>query len=252
MINLKEKQKFMNTYISNVTMQQALDEIEIMINQDKLCYVVAINVDVVLKMEDDSELNQIVDCADMVFVDGKPLIWISQLYKKPIVEKVSGSDLVPLLCKRVSEKGYSVFILGGKDGVANKAKKNLEEIYPNINIVGTYSPKFGFENDEIELGRINKIISEKRPDVLLACLGCPKQEKFIYYNMNKYKAKVSICAGATVDFMAGNVKRAPLWMSRNGLEWFYRFLQEPKRLFKRYFIDDIKIVKLILKYRKNR
>mgnify|MGYP001021427218 FL=1 len=94
------------------------------------------------------------------------------------------------------------------------------------------------------------MISEKKPDVLIACFGCPKQEKWIYENYQKYGAKVSICAGATVDFLAGNVNRAPKWMSDHGLEWFYRFLQEPKRMFKRYFIDDVKILSLIFKYRK--
>lgn len=94
------------------------------------------------------------------------------------------------------------------------------------------------------------MISEMHPDLLIACFGCPKQEKWIYENIEKYDAKVSICAGATVDFLAGNVKRAPRWMSEHGLEWFYRFLQEPKRMFKRYFVDDIKIVKLIFKYAK--
>ena len=94
------------------------------------------------------------------------------------------------------------------------------------------------------------MISEKRPDLLIACFGCPKQEKWIYENYQKYDAKDSICAGATVDFLAGNVNRAPKWMSEHGLEWFYRFLQEPKRMFKRYFIDDVKILSLIFKYKK--
>ena len=94
------------------------------------------------------------------------------------------------------------------------------------------------------------MISEVKPDLLITCFGCPKQEKFIYENIKNYDAKVSICAGATVDFLAGNVKRAPRWMSNHGLEWLYRFFQEPKRLFKRYFIDDVKIAKLIWKYRK--
>ena len=93
------------------------------------------------------------------------------------------------------------------------------------------------------------MISLAKPDLLFVCFGCPKQEKWVYDNYKKYDAKVSICAGATVDFLAGNVKRAPKWMSNIGLEWFYRFLQEPKRLFKRYFIDDMKIIKLIFKYK---
>ena len=85
--------------------------------------------------------------------------------------------------------------------------------------------------------------------LLIACFGCPKQEKWIYENIDKYDAKVTICAGATVDFLAGNVKRAPRWMSDHGLEWFYRLLQEPKRMFKRYLIDDVKILRLVRKYK---
>ncbi len=92
------------------------------------------------------------------------------------------------------------------------------------------------------------MISDVHPDLLIACLGCPKQEKWIYENIAEYDAKVSVCAGATVDFLAGNVKRAPKWMSEHGFEWFYRFLQEPKRMFKRYFIDDFGIIRLVFKY----
>jgi N-acetylglucosaminyldiphosphoundecaprenol N-acetyl-beta-D-mannosaminyltransferase len=243
-----EKMKFLNTYVSNVTMDETIAEIEKYIKEDKKRYIVAINVDVVVKIENDKELQEATNKADMVLADGKPLIWISKYYKRPIKEKISGSDLVPLLCKRAAEKRYSIYILGGADGIAEQAKKNLEEQYPAIRIVGTYAPPFGFEKDQAELDKINQMISEKTPDLLIACFGCPKQEKFIYRNIDKYDAKVSVCAGATVDFLAGNVKRAPKWMSEHGLEWFYRFLKEPKRMFKRYFVDDLKILKLMRKY----
>lgn len=243
------KQKFLNTYISNLTMNEAINTIEKMIKKKKKSYIVAINVDVIIKIENDEYLKKITDNADMVLVDGKPLIWIGKKNKIKIKEKISGSDLVPNLCNLSNEKGYSIFILGGKEGIANKAKEELEKQYHNINIVGTYSPPFGFEKDENELNRINSMINEVQPDLLFVCFGCPKQEKWIYENITKYNATVSICAGATVDFLAGNVKRAPKWMSNHGLEWFYRFLQEPKRLFKRYFIDDIKILKLMKKYK---
>lgn len=243
------KQKFLNTYVNNITMDETLNEIENMILTNKKSYIVAINVDVVMKIENDKYLKKITDNADIVLVDGKPLIWISKLKKEPIKEKISGSDLVPKVCELAANKKYSIFIIGGKDGIANEAKKKLEKQYSNINIVGTYAPPIGFEKDEKELDKINNMISKVKPDILIACFGCPKQEKWIYENINKYDAKVSICAGATVDFLAGNVKRAPKWMSNCGLEWFYRFLQEPKRLFKRYFIDDVKIIKLIFKYK---
>ena len=249
MENKIKKQKFLNTYINNITMKEAIDEVDKMIINKEKGYVVGINVDVVMKMEEDLLLREISDKANLTIVDGKPLIWISKLQKKPIVEKISGSDLVPNLCELANDKGYSIFIIGGKSGVADQAKIKLEEKYKRIKIVGTYSPPIGFENNEKELDTINQMINKAKPDLLFACLGCPKQEKWIYNNIEKYNAKVSICAGATVDFLAGNIKRAPKWISNIGLEWFYRFLQEPKRLFKRYFIDDIKIIKLMKKYK---
>lgn len=244
-----EKQALLNTFINNVTMSETVEAIEQMIAADKKSYVVAINVDVVMKIEADPYLKKIVDDADMVLVDGKPLVWISKLHGRPLKEKVSGSDLVPLLCEVAAKNGYKVFIIGGKEGSAERAKQRLEEKLPDIKIVGTYAPPFGFEKDDAELERINHMISQAHPDLLITCFGCPKQEKWIYENIEKYDAKVSICAGATVDFLAGNVTRAPRWMSEHGLEWFYRFLQEPKRMFRRYFVDDIKIVQLIHKYK---
>lgn len=243
-----KKQPLLNTYVNNLNMDEAIQSIEQMIEIGKKSYIIAINVDVVVKMETDSYLKEITDCADVVLVDGQPLVWISKLYKKSIKEKISGSDLVPILCERSLKKGYSIFIIGGKEGVAEQAKQKLENSLPGININGVYSPPFGFEKDINEMEKINNIISEAQPDILLACFGCPKQEKWIYENYQKYEAKVSICAGATVDFLAGNVKRAPKWMRNCGLEWFFRFLQEPKRMFKRYFIRDMKIFSIIIKY----
>ncbi len=247
-----KKQPLLNTYVNNLDMQETILLISRMIEEKKKSFVVAVNVDVIMKIESDNILKRIVDNADIVIVDGKPLVWISKFYKKQVKEKISGSDLVPELCSKAAEKGYSIYIIGGAEGVAEKARVNLEKWYPGINIVGTYAPPYGFETDKNELEKINLKISEKHPDLLISCFGCPKQEKFIYNNYYKYNATVSICAGATVDFISGNVKRAPKWMSDIGLEWFYRFLQEPGRMFKRYFIDDIKILPLILKYHPNR
>lgn len=244
-----EKQALLNTYVNNVDMSETICAIEEMIASKNKSYIVAINVDVVMKIENDSYLKKIVDDADMVLVDGKPLVWISKIHKRPVKAKISGSDLVPELCKVAQKKKYTIFIIGGKDGIAEKAKANLEKKLPDIEIVGVYAPPFGFEKNQDELDRINAMISDVHPDLLIACFGCPKQEKWIYENIDKYDAKVTICAGATVDFLAGNVKRAPRWMSDHGLEWFYRLLQEPKRMFKRYLIDDVKILRLVRKYK---
>lgn len=244
-----DKQKLLNTWVNNLDMEETVAAVEQMIASDRKSYVVAINVDVVMKIEEDSYLKKVVDEADMVLVDGKPLVWISRLHGNPVKEKISGSDLVPVLCRKAAEKGYRIFILGGKDGVAKAAETRLQRMYSEIQIAGVYAPPFGFEKDAKELNHINAMITDAHPDILITCFGCPKQEKWIYENIDKYDAKVSVCAGATVDFLAGTVKRAPKWMSDHGLEWLYRFMQEPRRLFKRYFIDDIQILKLIMKYR---
>ena len=245
-----EKQPLLNTYVNNVSMTETLREICHLIDKKKKSYVVAINVDVVMKMERDKYLKKITDEADLTLVDGKPLVWISKWHKRPVKAKISGSDLVPELCKVAAKRGYSIFIIGGKEGIADKAKSNLERNLKDIRIVGTYSPPLGFEKDEDELQKINTMISEAHPDILVACFGCPKQEKWIYENYRKFDATVSICAGATVDFLAGNVSRAPRWMCEHGLEWVYRLFQEPRRLFKRYLVDDVKIIGLVWKYRK--
>lgn len=244
-----EKIPILNTYFNNVTMKEAVQEVERMVEKKEKSYIVAVNVDVAIKIEEDPYLKKITDQADLVLADGKPLVWISKLYKRPLKGRITGSDLVPALCARSAKKGYSIFILGGKEGIATKAKERLEKRYPEIQIVGTYAPPLGFEKNEQELENINEMISNAHPDLLIVCFGCPKQEKFIYENYQKYDATVSVCAGATVDFLAGNVKRAPRWMREHGFEWLYRFLQEPKRLFRRYFIDDMKIFRLYWKYR---
>lgn len=244
-----EKQPLLNTHFSNVTMEEAVAEIERLARERCNSYVVAVNVDVAIKIEEDAYLRKITDEADLVLADGKPLVWVAKLYGSPLKGRVTGSDLVPALCARAAEVGHTIFILGGKDGVAEQAKAKLEEKHPGIQIVGTYAPPFGFEKDLAEVAHINDMISRARPDYLIVCFGCPKQEKFIYENYEKYDAAVSVCAGATVDFLAGNVKRAPKWMGDHGLEWLYRFTQEPKRLFKRYFVDDMKIFSMVWKYR---
>ena len=130
------------------------------------------------------------------------------------------------------------------DGLLQAKENNAEIVL--IDTAGRLHNKVNLMK---ELEKINEMISLAKPDLLFVCFCAPNRAHWIYDNYKKYDAKVSICAGATVDFLAGNVKRAPKWMSNVGLEWFYRFLQEPKRLFKRYFIDDMKIIKLVFKYK---
>ena len=241
--------RFMNTKIDNLTMKESVDKIEELIKNKQQSYVVTPNVDHIVKLEKDNKLKEVYDHADLVLCDGKPLVWISQMYGNPIKEKVSGSDLFPHLCEMSAEKGYKMFFLGAKEGVAAKAAENLKERFKGLDVVGTYSPPLGFENDDDEIKKIVAQVQESKPDMLMVCLGCPKQEYFVHDHYKELGVPVSLGLGATIDFAADEVSRAPKWMSNNGLEWLYRLIQEPKRMFKRYIVEDSKMVQLIMKYR---
>lgn len=241
--------KFMNTDIDNLTMAETLNEIDKLIQKKNCSYVVTPNVDHIVRLEKDEELQKVYKNASLILTDGKPLIWISKWYKTPIKEKISGSDLFPRVCQLAANKNYTMYLLGAAEGVADTATKNLMKKYPGLNIVGTYSPPFGFEKSKQEMNKIKTQIQDVHPDILIVGLGCPKQEKFMYYHCKELGVPISFGLGASIDFEAGNIKRAPKWMSNHGLEWLYRFSKEPKRLFKRYFVDDLKIIQVARKYR---
>lgn len=249
--NYKElRMKFMNTEIDNLSMSETLDAIDVLINENKNAYVVTPNVDHIVQLERGGELCDVYKNADLILTDGKPLLWISKWYGNAIKEKISGSDLFPKLCEMSAKKGYTMFFLGAAEGVAAKAAENLMNRYPGLEVVGTYSPSFGFEKNELEMAKIEKMIKDAHPHILIVGLGCPKQELFIYHNRNKLGVPISFGLGASLDFEAGKIKRAPRWMANHGLEWLYRITQDPKRMAKRYFIDDRKIIGIAMKYKR--
>lgn len=241
--------KFLNIYVDNLTMEEAIRRAEELINEKKCAYVVTPNMDHVVLLEEDPLFKKIYDEADLILTDGQPLIWISKLKRTPIVEKISGSDFFPEICKMSATAGYSMFILGAADGVAQKAADNLCSKYDGLRIVGTYSPPIGFEKVESELNKIYELLHESKPDILAVSLGSPKGEKFIYSHLKEMGVPLSMSIGAAIDFEAENIKRAPRWMSSCGLEWLYRTFKEPKRLAKRYWNDAIKIIPIIKKYK---
>lgn len=240
---------FLNTYVDNLTAAEAKSCVDQLINTEGYHYVVTPNSDIVVKMQDDSELKSICDNADLILTDGQIVVKLSRKTKYPIKERVCMTDFVWDVCDLADEKGYKVFLFGGKEDVLAKATENIKKKYPTLRIVDSYSPPFGFENNEEQLSEANRRIKESDADILIVFLGCPKQEKFIAKNREKYQVPISITMGGCVDFIAGGVSRAPQWMQDAGLEWFYRFLQEPKRMFRRYFIDDMRIFGLARKYK---
>jgi N-acetylglucosaminyldiphosphoundecaprenol N-acetyl-beta-D-mannosaminyltransferase len=218
------------------TIPQAIVAIEQMIATRRPHYLATANVDFVVQSLEDSELRRILINADLVLCDGTPLVWVSRWLGNPLPERVAGADLVPELLEVAADKGYRIFFLGGKPEVAAQAVQRLRAKYPDIDIAGHYSPPFA-PLERMNHDEIGQRIRDGQPDILLVSFGCPKAEKWISMNYQSLGVPVSMGVGATIDFLAGEVKRAPVWMQRMGLEWVFRFLQEPSRLGPRYAKD---------------
>jgi N-acetylglucosaminyldiphosphoundecaprenol N-acetyl-beta-D-mannosaminyltransferase len=242
-----EKVKIGKTHVNNVTLEESVGVIEQMIAKDEKTYVVTPNVDHIVKLETDEEFLRVYQGAGLVLPDGNPLVWASRFLGTPLKERVTGSDLFPALCENASKHNHSVFFLGGLEGVAQKAAENLMKKHPNLNVVGVYCPPFGFDKNKEENDKIVAMINEVKPDILFVGVGAPKQEKWIYRNINQLHIKVAIGIGASFDFEAGTIKRASKAYRNAGLEWFWRFANEPRRLFRRYFIDSARFIPIIYK-----
>lgn len=220
---------------AKVTEQDTINAIEAMIAAGKPHYLATGNVDFLLQASKDVELRRILHDADLVVCDSKPIVWISRVLGNALPERVAGSDLTPALLEVAEQKGYSVFFLGGRPDIGERAMENIRKKHPNLANLHYYSPP----NQavlEMDHDAINQRIIDAKPDMLFVSFGCPKQEKWIAMNYQKIGVPMSVGVGATIDFLAGAVSRAPVWMQKIGLEWLYRMCREPKRLFKRYMM----------------
>ena len=244
--------QLLNTEIDNISMEEALDRIDAMVQGRKPAYVVTPNLDHIVTIERDAYFREAYAHADLILADGKPLLWIAKARKTPIREKISGSDLFPRLAELAANKGYTMFFLGAGEGIAAQAAEKLKKQYPGLRIAGCYAPPIGFEQDRSAVHEIIQRVQTVNPDILVVGLGTPKQEKFLYRYYKQMGVPVSLGLGASFDFVAGNRKRAPRWMSEHGLEWLYRTLQEPKRLAGRYIKDAVCILPILIKYRKHK
>jgi len=238
--------------LDNLTMGEAVERIV----EEFACIrsramVVTPNVDVAVQLERDPQLRADYAEASMMFADGAPLIVASRLFGSPLKERVAGSDLFPLLCGRARDKGLRVMLLGGGDGVAQAAASNLSAKYPGLQILA-YTPSIGFDAKPEECARIVDCINEYRPHLLFLGVGTPRQERWIAKYQESYCPCVSMGIGGSFDFEAGRIKRAPRLMRKTGLEWLYRLLKEPRRLFRRYLVDDMRFFALVLREAKAR
>jgi len=220
----------------NVTAAETISAIERMVESRQPHYLVTANVDFLVQAQEDVELRRILFDAHLVLCDGTPLFWASRLLGNPLPERVAGADLVPLLLRVAAEKKYRVFLLGATPESAVQAVENLKKRHPSLIIADHYSPPFN-KLLEMDHEKIKQRIVAAKPDLLFVSLGCPKQEKWIAMHYRSLGVPVSAGVGATIDFLAGRVKRAPRWMQRICAEWIYRLAQEPRRLFSRYMKD---------------
>lgn len=238
------KTPFLNCFFDNVDLYEVIDVLDAHIVSRNPGFMVSLNTDIAIRLDKDAAFREAFEAADLVLMDSQPLIKLCHRYGIDVKEKLSGSDLMPLICEHSAEKGYRCFILGGAEGVPQNACNNLKERFPALEI-GCYSPEYGFEKDSRAIDAVIDRVSRFKPDVLFICLGAPKSEKILYPNIQEFDVPFTFSVGAAVDFAAGNMKRAPKWMQRVGLEWLFRFFQEPKRLFKRYFVDSWHLLSII-------
>jgi exopolysaccharide biosynthesis WecB/TagA/CpsF family protein len=211
-------------------------------------FVVTPNVDHLMQFRKDPQLRAIYHQADYRVCDSKIIQFASQFLGNPIQEKISGSDLLPAFYNHNKDNdNVKIFLLGAQEGIANQAQENINQKVGRAMVVDVYSPPFGFETDEKECRSIIERINQSGATVLAVGLGAPKQEKWIAkYKSQLPKVRVFLAVGASIDFEAGHKPRAPQWMSEVGLEWFYRLMCEPTRLWKRYLVDGLPFFGLIL------
>jgi N-acetylglucosaminyldiphosphoundecaprenol N-acetyl-beta-D-mannosaminyltransferase len=202
-------------------------------------YVVTPNVDHAVMYQENEALRASYAAASLILADGLPVVLASRLLGRALPERVAGSDLAPAMFKYAAGAvtPLRVFLLGAAPGVAERAAANMAARWGHVEIVGVLSPPLGFEKSAEENQRILDAVAAARPDLLILGLGAPKQELWMHAHAERLQAKVALCIGATIDFLAGEKRRAPRWMRRVGLEWFHRLASEPGRLAKRYLRD---------------
>jgi N-acetylglucosaminyldiphosphoundecaprenol N-acetyl-beta-D-mannosaminyltransferase len=212
-------------------------------------YVVTPNAMHILSLQEDAAFREIYRQAFLVVPDGVSLIWSARFLNTPLNGRVNGTDLFEQLCAVAAETGLKVFLLGGRAGAADAAKEILEARHPDLKIVGTHCPPYGFESQSAELALINAKIKAAHPDLLFVGLGAPKQEKWIAANYQELSVPISVGIGVSFELVANMVSRAPVWMQKAGLEWLFRLIVEPGRLWKRYIIGNPLFILLVVKQR---
>jgi len=229
----------LDMWIDKVDSADALSRIDGFVRSGRPHQVMTVNVDFLRLGAEDRMFQHLINSADLAVPDGMPLLWGAKLLGDPLLERVTGIDLIGRCAALSAQQGYKIFLLGAGPGVAEQAATVLRQRYPGVRIVGTYAPPMACtaEDDETTV----RLVQEMQPDLLFVAFGAPKQDEWIRAHMQRLNVPVCMGVGGAFDMLAGRVKRAPGWMQSSGLEWAYRLAQEPTRLWKRYVVDDLPI-----------
>jgi N-acetylglucosaminyldiphosphoundecaprenol N-acetyl-beta-D-mannosaminyltransferase len=222
-----------------MTQQQVVDHVFAAMAKKTGGWVITVNLDHLQRFDAKPEVRDLCEGADLIVADGAPLVWASHLQGTPLPERVAGSDLVWLMAERAATEGRSLYLLGGEPGVAEAASEVLQKRSPELRIAGFSSPWVSPEPTENELASVRSEIEAGKPDLVYVALGAPKQERVIAALHSYFPATWWMGVGISLSFVAGAVPRAPGWIQRLGMEWVHRFAQEPRRLARRYLVDDL-------------
>lgn len=223
--------------VSAIDMPMALDTIEGWIRRREPHYVCVTGVHGVMESQRDENLRQIHNEAGLVTPDGMPLVWLSHARGQAHVRRVYGPDLMLRICERSIANGYSHFFYGGGDGVPELLEERLKQRFPGLEVAGSYSPPFRALTADEDAAIVQRI-NDARPDIVWVGLSTPKQERWMHAHVGRLRAAALIGVGAAFDFHAGLKHQAPTWMQRSGLEWLFRLMSEPRRLGRRYLVNN--------------
>ena len=236
----------LNTIIDNLNMQGTLQVINDTIDSGAQLHHVVINAAKMVAMQTDLKLRQSVNSCDLINADGQSVVWASRILGQPLKERVAGIDLMENLVELAYKKNYKIFFFGAKEEVVSRVVNNYKIKYSK-DIIAGYRNGYFKKEDEVDIA---KQISDSGADILFVAISSPTKENFLYDNKETLRGVNFIMGvGGSFDVVSGLVKRAPLWMQKIGMEWFYRFVQEPKRMWKRYLIGNIKFIWMVFKAR---
>lgn len=239
---MNKRVKFLNTYVDALTMEETLERIQGYIDNKACVQHVVINAGKINLMQENEDLTRIINECQLINADGQSIVWGSKILGNLLPERVAGIDIFTELIRVSAEKGYKPYFFGAKEEVVTEVVRRFEEQYPTLKVAGYRNGYFKKEESENIAEQINKSCA----DILFVAFSSPMKEFWIKEHMEIMKVPFAMGVGGSFDVIAGKTTRAPKWMQECGLEWFYRFIQEPRRMFKRYIYGNIKFIKLIL------